>query len=345
MTHWTHYRKQRRRAPAYPELMTPQQLERIALDYTSRILRGQGTEDDRVETKRELPMDIHHTARRLAGHANSAMGGDIVWIIGLDEKARRLVGLSSDPDPADWWAQMRSRFDGAAPQLEHQFTLEVESGAVLALSFQTEQFPYVVKAAGGGQISREIPWRTSTATGSAGKRDLLAMIGRRVAKPQVEFVTCAVSPTSSSAGNGVQISGELLFLPQDGPLPILFPRHRLSGILNVLVGGEEPAFLAEPLDVLWGEFVSRGPAVSHFSHMEHKYEQPFVWAQSDGIYVAGPGLLPFREHKALLPSFPSLPGLAFTVSFDLGAAGEEWTVHVASSLLRRTGPEDPAVFS
>jgi hypothetical protein len=87
--------------------MKPIQLESWALRIIECVQSAQPNEDSRVELKKEWP-DPVKAARRLAGHANSARGESILWLIGIDEK-EGVTGITQN-DLADWYAQVKSFF-------------------------------------------------------------------------------------------------------------------------------------------------------------------------------------------------------------------------------------------
>ena len=89
-------------------------IEAWALNVVARIQAAEKVEDARLELKREWP-DAAKAARRIAGHANSSFGSDILWIVGLDE-ATGVVGVQPQ-DLANWWPAVCSHFDGIAPSM------------------------------------------------------------------------------------------------------------------------------------------------------------------------------------------------------------------------------------
>jgi hypothetical protein len=96
--------------------MLKHQLEGWALDVLDRVASGGRLEDSRVEIKREWP-DPVEAARRIAGHANAARGAPILWLIGVDEKARTIPGADYK-ELANWFPRLQSQFDELAPSLQ-----------------------------------------------------------------------------------------------------------------------------------------------------------------------------------------------------------------------------------
>jgi hypothetical protein len=150
-------------------------------EIISAIRRGVHFEDDLVELKREL-LGADAAARRLAGHANQANGDVIVWIIGIDEQTGEVHPIGEDVE--SWWPQVAAEFDdGVFPILRtHRLVRLTEDEFVLALAFETEDAPYVLKTHAPGR-DREVPIRTATAVRSARRHELLRLIGPAVRTP------------------------------------------------------------------------------------------------------------------------------------------------------------------
>jgi hypothetical protein len=74
------------------------QLEAWVSDIVDRVKRGIAIEDDRIEFKREWPRDFYKAARWIAGLANAARGGEVLWLVGVDPKQDPYF---FDPGPID----------------------------------------------------------------------------------------------------------------------------------------------------------------------------------------------------------------------------------------------------
>lgn len=177
--------------------MTPLQIESWALRVIERVENRQPNEDDLVELKRDW-IDPQRAARRIAGHANAARGEPILWLVGVDEQAG-VVG-ASPVDLATWYSAVESHFDELAPRLR---TINVPWGGqtVVALLFETDRAPFVVKNAvygqpGAGPVEREVPWREGTSVRSARRLDLLRLISPLVSAPDAEVVSGRMYVTS-----------------------------------------------------------------------------------------------------------------------------------------------------
>lgn len=143
-----------------------------ASNVIARMLSGQPTEDSRVELKAAWP-DVKQAARRLTGHANASYGGSILWLIGVDQKAKTVPG-ANNKELANWYPQLQKEFDGyVAPHLIADVNLSAEGEPVVALLFDTSNAPYVIKVPNTDRL--EAPWREGTRTRSATRNELLRL--------------------------------------------------------------------------------------------------------------------------------------------------------------------------
>ena len=165
--------------------MTSDELEARAASAIRSAEAGGRNEDTLVELKSEWPDRDDDFARRLAAHANSVAGHDFVWLIGL----RDGVGVRdvATRDPADWWPQIESHFDGPAPELQVFRNLALPTGTVVALGFAALKAPYVIKRS-DDKFSREVPWRRQTMTRSATRDELVRLLDRVVLLPEARPV-------------------------------------------------------------------------------------------------------------------------------------------------------------
>jgi hypothetical protein len=172
-------------------VLSSAQLEATVLDLVTAVIAGTRIEDDLVECKRTWP-EVSK-ARQLAGAANSAHGSPLLLIIGLDEDARKIVS-PDDTDPATWWARMSARFDQeVAPTLVRHLRIPVgEGNSVIALLFETDRAPYVVKNFSGGSPEREIPVRGATGTRSAHRTELLRMLAPTILTPRTTIIDAQI---------------------------------------------------------------------------------------------------------------------------------------------------------
>jgi len=158
--------------------MRAYEIEAWALRAIERVEQRQANEDSRVELKADWPDDPERAARRIAGHANSSRGEPILWVIGVDEEQG--VRGASQNNLANWWPRLKAQFDGPTPQVR-DVLLDCKGQTVVALYFETEGIPYVVKNPSygkpkGGPVELEVPWREGTAIRSATHSDLIQLL-------------------------------------------------------------------------------------------------------------------------------------------------------------------------
>jgi len=170
--------------------MRAHEIENWVLRIIEQVESGQPNEDYRVELKAKW-LDAKKAARRIAGHANAAHGEPILWLIGVDEE-EGVVGANNE-ELANWSAQVRAEFDGLAPQILRDLNVPVEGGTVVALLFDTDRAPYVVKnpAYGqpqGGPVQLEVPWREARSTRSASRSELLRILSPIQKNPSFELL-------------------------------------------------------------------------------------------------------------------------------------------------------------
>ena len=157
--------------------MTPQEVEIWARDIISALLKGQPIEDTRVEIKSNW-ISPEKAAPRLAAQANSSRGDSILWLIGVDEKSKIILG--ADPLERESWIKSVQRyFDGFAPRLVIDVNFRIDDNTVVALFFETKfEAPYVVKStkSDGGYPEFIVPWREGTRLRAATRIDLLRIL-------------------------------------------------------------------------------------------------------------------------------------------------------------------------
>ena len=166
--------------------MKKNEIEYWVLSVIERVNKNQPVEDDRVELKGTW-IDAVSAARRIAGHANAAKGEDILWLIGVDEKDG--VKGVEHKDYAEWFDKVTSQFDERLVPQSVCINVPYESKTVLAILFETDRAPYVVKNPAGGSIQFEVPWRTNTSTKTANRRQLLQILLPQQRIPNIELLS------------------------------------------------------------------------------------------------------------------------------------------------------------
>lgn len=201
-------------------------IENWALNVIDQVNAKQPNEDSRVELKTDWP-DPYKAARRIAGHANASRGEPILWLIGVDEKTG--VKGASLIDLASWFAQVESKFDELAPSLT-PVNVPTSGTTVVALLFETERAPFVVKTEGTDKL--EVPWRGSTSIRSARREELLRVLSPLQKLPSIEVVACSLSASSGKSQGGqeyIRWRAKLaLFLTQPSNQELVIPKHRCS---------------------------------------------------------------------------------------------------------------------
>ncbi len=272
--------------------MNPSQLEALVIQAVNRLRAGDNTEDDRVEFKRSWPDTAK--ARQLAGAANRAAGNDLVYIIGIDERSGD-IHPTGEVDPAKWWAEMERAFDQTSPELVRHLNVHIsEKDKVVALLFQTDRSPYVVKVQNGGATEREVPIRVGTRTRSAHRHELLRMLYPAISVPRLTGLDGSLrlgipDALSSRHGQGVlELSMYLsLYFEHVGQTPAFLPVHAA----RVRLRGPRVAVESQP----------------HYSSPANQSRTSGVLNRVDGIEVFSSGTsyihaewtLPERRFKAV----------------------------------------------
>lgn len=180
-----------------------QEIERWALSVLERVTTGGHVEDARVELKAEWPPDPSKAARRIAGHANAARGAPILWLIGVDEKNQRVVGASQQ-DFSSWWSSVRASFDGVWP---HVSDVVVPFGdvSVIAMLFETDRAPFVVRNSAGGHIKFEVPWREATGVRTARREDLVRILIPTLLVPDHDVLSASISEINRAKSSNATV--------------------------------------------------------------------------------------------------------------------------------------------
>lgn len=221
--------------------MTKIQIETWALRLVDSVDRKQPLEDILTELKADWPADFDAAARRVAGHANSAQGEPILWLIGVDEKLG-VVGAANQ-DINAWYDQLAARFDELSPRMT---PLIVPTGKekVVALLFETDRAPFVVKNPSGNLPHREVPYRHATGLRTATRSDLVRILDPLQLLPQAEpiqgVVTVGCRPFRIDS-HGAQIEEESLLWELQlelyvAPHPndqVVIPFHKCSGGITI----------------------------------------------------------------------------------------------------------------
>jgi hypothetical protein len=224
--------------------MKPLQIESWALRVIEQLEKRHNVEDTLVELKAEWPRDPNKAARRLGGHANAARGEPVLWLIGVDEKAGKVVGAPPS-EFANWYPSVEKEFDGIAPRCI-PLNIPHKEGTVVALLVETDRAPYVVRNAvhgqsGGGAVAFEVPWRNGARTDSAKRADLIRLLAPVTKLPEAELLAAGLGAQEETTPVGDCLSWRLdvyLFITPRGNTPVTIAAHRCeSSIMPAEAGG------------------------------------------------------------------------------------------------------------
>jgi hypothetical protein len=212
--------------------MRKHEIEAWALRLIDQVKAKEPTEDSCVELKADWPTDGNKAARRIAGHANAAGGEPILWLIGVDQDAG-VTGVS-DTETADWLARVRSEFEGLMPRLADDLIIPADGKTVVALLFETDRLPFLVKnpaygTSQGGPVQREVPWREGTAVRSATRDELLRLLSPLTKLPEVEVLGAALRLTDLHGLKPPVIGWSLdlyLYITPEGDGRLVIPSHK-----------------------------------------------------------------------------------------------------------------------
>lgn len=144
-------------------------------------------------------------------------------LVGVDQRDG-ITGVDHF-EVGDWLAQLRSRFEyGHAPHLAHSTFLRFKEKTVGVFVFETDATPYVVGSGKKGG-PREIPWRYGSNTGPAGRAELLRVLLRRAANPEIEVRKAEVRYSDATHGS---VSVELFVYPSQSFPELVVPFHRIE---------------------------------------------------------------------------------------------------------------------
>lgn len=241
-----------------------------------RVEGNSQVEDDAlVEVKADWPKNHADAARRIAAHANSAGGSEILWLIGVDEKAHAVRGATGI-DSASWYDQVTSHFESRwAPTLRTVIVPWRET-TVVALLFGTDGAPYVVKH--GDRL--EVPWRGSTQTRSAHRHELLRILSPLTRVPDVELLGARLvqyTTPSTIAPIGFRLVLSLYLAPAD-ERRVVMPFHRMNGVILTNRNEALVELDAFGVDLKYGYGWTPGEDV----------DGPHVKSTEDEVIVTGP---------------------------------------------------------
>lgn len=207
--------------------MTSQEIEVWALQIIDRVEKNQPIEDSRVELKADWAnKDPHKTARQIAGHANAAMGDNILWLLGLDE-TRGAIGLDNDVESSNWHSSIKKHFQEVAPTPLKSINIPYQNKTIYAILFETNRAPYLITNPKGGKIEYEVPWRELNSIRTARRHDLLKILVPKSKLPNIEILGIRPRNVKHPKADTFSCRFNLYITPQEGN-PVVFPLHKCS---------------------------------------------------------------------------------------------------------------------
>ena len=272
--------------------MRPIEIEAWVLRVIDQVTRKQHVEDSVVELKSTWPESAAGAARQIAAHANAARGASILWVIGVNE-VNGVCG--ADPNElANWYPAVCAQFDQAPPALQ-DLNVRVGGQTVVALLFDTERAPFLVKnpafgVTGGGPVKWEVPWREGRMTRTATREDLIRMLAPLISLPEIEWLDCTLTVRDENRPDGTERRWWLvghLYVSPSGADTLVFPFHRCH--VAVRLGSEPPV---GP----WSDFRLSPPSRFNFpgtAESSIRVDSLTVRSSSTEVLLNGPGQVTF----------------------------------------------------
>jgi hypothetical protein len=297
--------------------MRKTELEAWVLSIIDRVELAQPHEDARVELKREWP-EPKKAARRIAGHANAAGGDLILWIVGVDEKTG-VVG-AAEMNVADWYSQVKAEFNQLAPELSLDLNVPMKDGAVVALLFETDRAPYVVKnpaygVEAGVSAGLEVPWREGTAVRSATRSELLRILSPLQELPDFEVLEGSLKMKLPEEVGAQRPSWHLILKLYISPktVPVTIPYHRCRGTVRIEKSGIEALLSKVSIyrhGKLFGLHSRRSPELKNIGSItiQESYSE---------LIINGPGMLQLEASSQSADLIDHLPLDPARVSIEI----------------------------
>jgi hypothetical protein len=163
------------------------------------------------------------------------------WALsGVDEKkagAGCVIGINQ-MELSNWYSKIESCFDELAPRMI-PLNITIDEKIVMALLFETDRSPFVVKNPSGKSPDREVPWRENTATRTAKRSDLLRLLSPLEKIPEIEIIDINLSATIEGKDTyGNHISDELslncdLYIYPKNQERVIIPFHKCKVIFEI----------------------------------------------------------------------------------------------------------------
>lgn len=297
------------------------QIESWALRIIDCVKKGQPNEDFLVELKREW-IEPEKAARRIAGHANSVRGENVLWLIGVDEK-EGVIGVN-DNDLASWYPAVESCFNEIAPRMI-SLNIPIDGTTVVALLFETDRAPYIIKNSaygktGGGSTEFEVPWREGTGTRTARRSDLIRLLAPLELLPEIEILDISLTATiggqDPSTGNHypdkLSLTAELYIVPKNRQR-VVIPFHRC-----------QVEFEISELPILKAYWIGLNPAKGEYRvHGNTKPGSLTIQSTAHEIIIDDPGKISLEASSARPLSTEDLTNRDIRISIHLLPTGAD----------------------
>jgi hypothetical protein len=192
-------------------------------------------------------------------------------------------------DMATWWSQVKSEFDGQVPYIL-DVSLSLAAGIVVALIFETDRAPFVVRnvvhgLAGGGPVAREVPWCEGTSVRSATRSDLLRLLTPTSELPDLEIFKAEASLWPNAQNGNILTVTLTVYVVVSLGAAVVLPNHQAHGTFHLVeqeINGDLETSLAA---------ASRSPSVGgrnlsdSWTHTVHQGDRQ--------VLLEGPGFFRF----------------------------------------------------
>jgi len=228
---------------------------------------------------------------------------------------------------ADWFATVKAQFDGLAPQLT-DVIVPVKTGAVVALLFETDRSPFVVRnpvfgQQGGGPVQFEVPWRENTSTRTATRSELIKLLSPLQKLPDFAILSATLNAEESEfkqIDNSKQLRWSLeteIYVVPRAESRVVIPYHKLSTSFEI---GEGP-IKTTPMGT--SIVLSRETRMLGI-------DTGFIRTTESELIIDGPGKIRLNA-SAVTPVFEILSS-PVRVNLVLEPAGAEVAAYLSASL-------------
>lgn len=272
--------------------MRPNDIENWALSIIERVESKQPVEDSRVELKSEWPKDHNKAARQIAGHANAARGEPVLWLLGVDEK-RGVTGANYQ-EISNWKQSIEAKFDGLPPPSTH-LNIPYLGKTVVAILWETERRPFLVKNPKGGPVSLEVPWRDAGSTRTARRIDLLKVLSPISKRPSLEVLEGWLNISTEEYRNGILLCrgglNLVIYIVPGGDHRVVIPYHKCKARLRFTESD-----LYFDFTCIWCEASTFGTLLAGIK------PSSTITCTNSELIIDGPGMATFKTNNPAISS-------------------------------------------